>query len=233
MKDEREIVEVSENELTGILLASIQSAKPIGIISVTTPNCFYKGKNGSRKKDSEQCPTVVKRQRVSAMTNFAYINARNNDNARAWARQVATLRKEGQDVTADVMEEIGPEQHELQPRKWGERIQGTPFIRHHKDGQDYLYIELMISTGNNPAWPSGYREKEYIHPTDESVRYTLSEETEEGEISLAPWLKPYTRPDTAPNDFDYREVRLDHIREVRTGGKVYVVRRSTLLTEAA
>jgi len=223
MTDQRERIEVSEEELAGILL-KIQGAKAIGIVARTKPSCFYKGKNGSRKADAELCPPVVKKAHVSGMTCFAYANARNNDNAREWARQVEALRDEGQEEEAVALEQEGPKQHEPQPRKWGERIQGTPFIRHTKDGETYLYLELMVSNGNNPAWPSGYGEKSYVHPTDPKVQYTL-EEAEEGKISLAAWLKPYKPRKNDPFDFNYREYRLDHIEEVRHEGVVYVVKR--------
>lgn len=233
--DTRERIEVTEAELTGILLASISSAKPIGIVSITPATCFYKGKDGSRKKDAEPCPPVVKYQHIGAITCFSYANARRNDDIRERARQIESLRSEGREAEADEMEATPLPERTIEARQWGERIQGTPFVRHTSKttGETYLYVELMISTGNNPSWPKGSNNVEYRHPTDPMIQYTLNDQ-EDGKISLRPWLKPKrVRTDNEPKDFGYRDLRMDHIVEVRTGGKVYVVRRPTVLIEAA
>jgi hypothetical protein len=211
---------VSADEMAGILLR-IMSARAIGVVSVTEPNCFYARKGGSRKKDAEPCPPVMKRQHVAGMTCFEYERARNNDNAREWSRQVETLRQAGDENGARALEQEGPKKHELHPRKWGQRVLGTPFIRHTPKGETEpkLYVEMMISTGNNPSWPSGYISRSYFDPST-GTEYSLKADEPN---SLADWLKPYERDEEQPHDFDYREFRIDHIEEVRHEGEVYVL----------
>ena len=223
---------VTEDEMAGILL-KVMSARAIGLIAETDPNCFYVWREGVKptKKnglandpaevEARRLPPVVKLAHVSGMTCFEYHRARNNDNAREWAREVERLRGEGDEEAARAMEQEGPKEHELKPRTWGKRVEGTPFIRHTPKGETEpkLYVEMMISTGNNPQWPSGYGEKSYVHP-ETRVPYSLKADEPN---SLAQWLKPYSRREDEPHDFDYREFRIDHLVEVRHEGKVYVL----------
>lgn len=250
-----EIKYVSQGELEAILIR-VRSAKAVGIVALTLPSCFYARIGGSRKADAELCPPVLKKQHVVGMTCFEYERARNNDNARDWARQVDALKAEGKAEEASILEAKGPEKHELKSRNDSrERIEGTPLVR---NAEGNIYVQMMIPTGNHPQWPSGRRETSYCFDPAHSnlllehwakygpkammeaygeeslnskpaVEYSL----EEGEKnSLYQWLKPYSRSKADPVDFDYREYRTDHILEVRHEGVRYVVRREARIEAA-
>jgi len=241
---------VTENELIGIL-TRINTAQPFGVVALTMPSCFSTRRGGSRKKTEPLCPPVMKRQRVSGISNFDYLRSRNNDNAREWSRQVEALKAEGKTKEAADLEQQGPEQHELGSRSDDrERIEGTVLVRRPSTG--HVYLQMMIPTGHHPSWPKGRHETSYCYLPDHrglllesyakgkpskahaeaypehvlaaipAVEYSLEGD---GDESLADWLKPYKRRDDEPHDFDYREYRFDHILEVRAEGIRYIVRR--------
>lgn len=218
MIEQNGVFYVTVDELIEILM-EVAHAQAIGIIAETKPSCFYKREGGSRKKDARPCPPVVKLSHVSGMTCFGYERSRNNDNAREHSRQIEALRAEGREAEASELEDQGPKVHELKPRTWGVRLQGTPFIEHTPKGSDeaYKYLEMMISNGS--AWASGYIGRRYVNP-ETGEEYSLKE----GEPnSLHPWLKPYTRRDDDPNDYDYREFRMDHVVEVHHEQQTFVI----------
>jgi hypothetical protein len=170
---------------------------------------LYVNANGDRKA-GQKCPFkgVQKRADISrAMTCFEYLRARNNENARLHGQQVEALRAEGKEAEAAALEQAGPKEHELQPRRWGERIQGTPFIRH----KDNMYLELMLRKAG-PA--SASTVTSYFDENGQEI----------DKAALAPWIKKRAESESDPQEFWYREYRTDHIVEVRAFGEVYIVR---------
>ena len=197
---------ISQNELQGILLATVTSVETLGIVALTDPDLYVNA--GGDRKAGVKCPfkDVQKRAVVKrAMTNFSYLRSRNNENARHHGQQVEALRAEGKLDEAAALEAAGAPEHELQPRKWGERLQGTPFIRH--KGQ--LYLEMRLQK-DGPA--KTIVETSYFA---EGKPVTKDE--------LAPWIKPHKVNENDPVDFMYREYRMDHVVEVRADGEVYIV----------
>jgi hypothetical protein len=255
-----EVKRINQAELEALLIR-VRSARAVGIVALTVPSCFYAREGGSRKKDATLCPPVMKRGRVSGMTCFEYQRSRNTDNRRVWSREVERLRAEGKEDEARTLEQQGPEEHEMKGRAAGdtrERIDGTPFVR---NAEGFLYVQMMIPTGNHPDWPSGSHEKAYVygpysheclsahyreqlakgkkkaqaehHATLAAPAESIEYSLEEdGEHSLHAWLKPYKRSESDPVDFDYREYRTDHILEVRHEGVRYIVVREGYEAEA-
>lgn len=86
-----------------------------------TPNPFWQAHKEGRLK---------KRSLVNGMVNWIYGNSVNNQRVR-----------EGQPLTEDgAVEHFVPH-----PRMWGERVQGTPFVRH--KGGIYLEVKVERSLG--------------------------------------------------------------------------------------
>ena len=196
---------VSQNELEGILLR-VAGVETLGIVALTDPDLYVNA--GGDRKAGVKCPfkDVQKRAVVKrAMTNFSYLRSRDNENARHWGKQIEALREAGNVAEAEALEAAGPAKHELQPRTWGERLQGTPFIRH----KGNLYLEMRMQK-DGPA--KTLVETSYFA---EGKPVTKDE--------LAPWIKAKKVNDNDPIDFYYREYRTDHIVEVRSGGETYVV----------
>ena len=198
---------ISQNELQGILLATVTSVETLGIVALTDPDLYVNA--GGDRKAGVKCPfkDVQKRAVVKrAMTNFSYLRSRDNENARHWGAEVEALRAAGNVAEAEALEAAGPAKHELQPRTWGERLQGTPFIRH----KGNLYLEMRMQK-DGPA-------KTIVETT-----YLGQDGKEVSKDDLAPWIKAKKVNDNDPVDFFYREYRTDHIVEVRCDGEVYIV----------
>jgi len=103
------------------MLAEQKGAKPVTIVAETDP----KVKVGTAKNPSPyRGKTVIKRAKVNGMIGWIYDNSVNNQRAR----------------------EGNQEFFEVQPRKWGERIKGTPLVEY--KGKFYLEVkvEKVIST---------------------------------------------------------------------------------------
>ena len=198
---------VNQNELEGIMLR-IAKVETLGIVALTDPG-LYVNANGDRKAGAK-CPFqgVQKRAVVRrAMTNFVYARSRDNENARLWGEAIEAAREAGDEAQAEALEAAGPQTHELQPRKWGERLAGTPFIRH--NGQ--LYLEMRM-------------QKEGPAKTLVETTYLDENGNEVSKEALTPWVKPKRESEADPQTFYYREYRMDHVVEVRSGGEVYIVK---------
>ena len=197
---------VSQNELEGILLR-VATVETLGIVALTDADLYVNA--GGDRKAGVKCPfqNVQKRALVKrAMTCFSYVRSRDNENARHWGAAIEAARATGDEAAALALEAAGPIKHDLQPRKWGERIQNTPFIRH----KDNLYLEMRM-------------QKEGPAKTIVETSYFDEQGNEVSKTDLAPWVKPKRVNDNDPVDFFYREYRTDHVVEVRAGGEVYIV----------
>lgn len=102
---------INQSELKALL--TFRGCRPVTILAETFPKMI---KTGSPFRSS----TVSKIARVNGMANWAYENAVNNQR----------FREQGEDV----------ELFRAFPRKWGVRIQETPFVEH----KGVFYLELKI-----------------------------------------------------------------------------------------
>lgn len=106
---------ITTEELRSLLLNS-RGCSPVTIIAETVP--------AMRKTGNPLVGRVTKVSRVNGMIGFAYANSVNNQRLR-----------ESDDAAL----------FEALPRKWGERIAGTPVVRHvGKTGVPEFYLELKV-----------------------------------------------------------------------------------------
>lgn len=197
---------VNQAELESVLLR-VASAEFIGFVALTNADLYVNAK-GDRKAGAK-CPYkgVQKRQDVSrAITCFEYERSRNNENARLHAKAIEQAADAGDLTLVAALRAEGPAKHDLQPRKWGERIAKTPFIRHKGE----LYLETRLQK-TGPA--AANVQTTYFDECDKEIK----------KDDLANWIKPKKVQEGEPAEFWYREYRMDHIVEIRAMGVVYVV----------
>lgn len=140
-------------------------------------------------------PGAVKRSHVNGMINWTYANSVTNQR----------LREAAVGVEVEVFQP--------QPRVWGERVQGTPFVEH--QGAEYLEVKVERSLAH-----------EYL---------TAEGGTEIDPSALAPFLP--TRKSEGHQGVDkpviLRDYRLDTIRAVTMGGTTHDVKLATSEAGAA
>lgn len=107
---------ITTEELRSLLLNS-RGCAPVTIVAETVP--------AMRKTGNPLIGRTVKVSRVNGMIGFLYANAVNNQR----------MREQGDDAAL----------FQAFPRKWGERIAGTPVVRHvGKTGVAEYYLELKV-----------------------------------------------------------------------------------------
>lgn len=117
------------------------------------------------------------RGRVEKVTNNAVVEV--YADCSTWAEQLA---KEA--------EAKGEPPYEPKPRRWGTRIGNSPFIKHTKDGEERLYLEMfMVSPGDT------HYEIDGVQATDEQMN------------DLAPYL-----PKSQSNDLGILVMNVDNIK---------------------
>ena len=105
------------------ILGQLRGATFVTLLTRTEPS-MNKGGNPFHGK-------VFKISRVNGVANFKYANSVNRQRGR-----------EGK------VEDFRPE-----PRKWGQRVEGTPLVFH--KGQTYLELKVERSLGHSYVWANG------------------------------------------------------------------------------
>ncbi len=95
-------------------LSSIKGAKMVTIVSQTEPPM--------RKTNNPYAGKVVKVSHVNGVINWNYERSVNRQRER-----------EGSEPDFEAL-----------PRSWGDRIMGTPLVRHVKDGVEKRYLEMKV-----------------------------------------------------------------------------------------
>lgn len=107
---------ITREELRSLLLGH-RGAAPVTIVAETVP--------AMRKTGNPLVGRVTKVSRVNGMIGFIYANSVNNQ------------RRREQEEDAVLFQAF--------PRKWGERLTGTPVVRHvGKTGVPEFYLELKV-----------------------------------------------------------------------------------------
>lgn len=139
----------------------------VTIVAVTDPRM--------RKRDNPYAGRVQKRSSVNGVVGWIYQNSVNRERVR-------------EDLEADF---------EAHPRKWGERIKGTPFVEHKGNTYLELKVERVLST-----------------------EYLLDGEPVDREV-IAEWL-PARKAEGARQEVEnpiiLRDYRLDSITEITFDG---------------
>jgi hypothetical protein len=136
---------------------------------------------------------IRKTSRQQGMIGASYKNAVNNQRARE-AREAG--------YNPDDIAEFEP-----QPRYWGERVEGTPLVRHEKDGETRWYMEVLKFRTLDFQWKDDMNQA----VSEEDVRPFIRERS--GESSRQGTDKPIR----------VRNVRVDHLDEVSVDGRRYRV----------
>jgi len=134
-----------------------------------------------RKTDNPYYKKVMKRQKSNVFINFSYENAVNK-----------ALTKEGKDA-----------EFEAQPRKWGQRVPGTPLVLH--NGAYYLTARFL----NNE--PKVVLLNEGVEIERDVVAEFIPEKTSTGNQGLE-------------NEIVVRDFSINNIKEIQFGGTKYIVK---------
>ena len=157
------------------LLSSIKGARVVTITTKTEPALTA---GNPFDKDN-----LFKISRVNGMVNWNYANSVNRQ-----------LGREGQPAT-----------FAAEPRKWGTRLQGLPFVVHTKDGGLRLYLEMKVERSLDYHY-----EDANGNPIDKDM--------------VNPWLKPKGKSrQNVEKEVMLRDYRMDHIIAIATGGTVYII----------
>ena len=156
--------------LTEILLR-VKGATIVSMVTDVEPGLI-------KPKSNPLAGRVRKVSYVNGMIGFNYQNSVNNQ-----------LAREGQDA-----------EFEAHPRKWGERIQGTPLVRHNGN----VYIELKVE--------KVFDTKYYVDGKEVPV--------EEIEMHLTPKKEGSGRQGT-DKAVILRDYNLDNVKQLRIGGYVH------------
>ena len=184
-----------ELDLNGLidLLHERKGAQPITIVTQTIPAM---NKTGNPYYDKDKGTfRVYKRSWVNGMIGWNYSNAVSNQRAR----------------------EDHPEPaFEAQPRKWGERIAGSPLVKH----KDSLYLELKVE--RSVETPLYYLDDELLDEDD-------NEQGAKNKLIVADiksWIKVSTQAATQETEKEIilRDYKLSNIISIRCGGCDYRVK---------
>ncbi len=177
-----------ELDLNGLidLLHIRKGAQPVSLITETIPP-MNKTNNPYYDKD-KQAFRVTKRSWVNGMVGWNYTNA----------------------VTAQRLREDHPDpDFEAQPRTWGERIAGSPLVKH----KDSLYLELKVErTVEEPLF---YLDGELLDETNEKDRIIIAD--------IRKYIKPARQAATQETEKEIilRDYKLTNILSIRCGGQDY------------
>lgn len=123
MQTQKQIEQITRGQFYAIL-SGIRGAKMCTIVTHTEP-VMNKFDREERKNPNPFLGAILKETRINVTLNFNYTNSVNNQRA-----------KEGNE-----------EEFVAEPRKWGERVAGTPFVTHTKKGQHNteVYVEAKAN----------------------------------------------------------------------------------------
>lgn len=105
-------------------------------------------------------------------------------------------------VSRRLLKEGIVEEFKLSPRKWGKRIEDTPFVEHAKDGEVKHYLEVIFL---NPGTSEYFLDGEPIDKKD-IVGLSEHKESEQGGLE---------------NKVIVRTFSLDNLKAVRIDGKLF------------
>ena len=142
---------ITRLELVSRMMES-KGAKPVTIVAETTPKLVGGAATLAR------FPGLRKVSRVNGFIGWNYTNSVNNQRAR-----------EGNDET-----------FVAHPRKWGERLQGTPLVSH--KGEYYLELKVERSLGHRYFTDTREVSHEEIAPYLSEKRESARQETEKAII---------------------------------------------------
>ncbi len=163
---------ISQAELIS-RLTSLHGATMVALIAETTPDLI------SPKKVEKEVGIIRKRSHINGVIGFIYGNSVNNQRARE----------------ADTsFEEFIPE-----PRKWGERLTGTPLVTH----KGKTYVEVKIQKVSQTEYTlNGVVVDKYV------VEPYIRQKREEG------------KRQEVENPVILRDYAIPTIRQVRMGGEI-------------
>ena len=168
-------------EITIVKVTRDQLVKALMAITGPTPATFLaETELDMRKTDNPYHKQIKKRQKSNVFINFNYQNSVNR-----------ALAKEGKEA-----------EFEAQPRKWGERVTGTPLVLY--NGKYYLEARFL---NNEPK-------VEYFHngaPIEKALFESfIPEKKSSGNQGLE-------------NEVIIRDFKIENILEIQFGGTKYVV----------
>lgn len=188
----------------GSTIASVDTCTPVRLgktlTEKNTPNAVLRRAFRIMQLCSGDVSKAIKNplfDRVSKENIGANVMLFTNHNSNGYQNMVKRrLEAEGKD----------PESFTLSPRTWGERIPGTPIVRHTKDGVEEFYIEMIY---NRPG-----KSKYIVDGKEEIDREDI------------PGLAPPKIAEQAQGGLDYmvqvRTVKLSNITAIRYTGKEFV-----------
>jgi len=162
-------------------ILNIRGCRPLAFVAETTPEL----RTGNPFGGKTRIHRLRKLSRVSGMVGFRYENSVNNQRMR-----------EGTPVDAlgEVMEFVA------EPRKWGVRREGSPFVDH--KGGVYLEVKVERSLGHEYRLDDGT-------PVDASI--------------VEPWLpsREEGRRQMVDRPVVIRDYKLENLREVTINGEIH------------
>jgi hypothetical protein len=160
----------------------IRGCRPVSFVAETTPEL----RSGNPFGGTTRTHRLRKMSRVSGMIGFRYENAVNNQRG----REETPIDP----ITGEV------ETFVAEPRKWGVRREGTPFVDH--KGVEYLEVKVERS----------------LH-----CEYRLDDGTPVDAATVAAWLpeKKEGRRQMVEKPVILRDYTLDNLREVTINGQTY------------
>jgi hypothetical protein len=172
------------------LLTEKKGAKLVTIVTKTRPDFVRQAPDGRLNpfcgKNLKTDHNVFKISRVNGVVNWNYANAVNRQREREGV------------VEADFV---------AQPRKWGIRLAGLPFVVHTlTNGQTKVYLEVK------PEHSLGYE-------FQDDKGQTIPTET------VMPFLREHKQPETQQTDKEIilRDYDLGNILSITYGGETYVI----------
>ncbi len=105
-------------------------------------------------------------------------------------------------VSRRLLKEGIVEEFKLSPRKWGNRIEDTPFVEHAKDGEVKHYLEVIFL---NPGTSEYFLDGKTIDKKD-IIGLSKHKESEQGGLE---------------NKVIVRTFSLDNLKAVRIDGKLF------------
>jgi len=163
-------------------ILNIRGCRPISFVAETTPEL----KSGNPFGGTTRTHRLRKLSRVSGMIGFRYDNAVNNQRMREGTPVDAT--------TGEVLEFVA------EPRKWGVRREGTPFVDH--KGSTYLEVKVERSLHCEYRMDDGT-------PVDASI--------------VEPWLpsREEGRRQMVEKPVILRDYKMENLREVTINGATH------------
>ena len=177
--DATEKMHITRDELIEALGLPGRGAQPVTIVTETDSRMVKKHRQTG--DPNPYLGRVVKRSRVNGMVNWVYANSVNRQRGR---------EGEEQDFTPE-------------PRKWGERVAGTPFVAH----KGALYLELKVERA-----------------VEEPVYLCDGQEIDRAQIAAyLPKRRSNAGHQGVEQEVILRDYRVDSIREITFGGRHCIV----------